>query len=228
MIVLQKVVALVPMRHHSQRVPGKNYRPLAGRPLFHHILETLQACAEVDRVVVDSDSPIIMDGVAEYFPDVVVLERPEHLRANDVPMNEVLLHDTAAVEGDLYLQTHSTNPLLKAETISKAIHTLRESYPTFDSLFSVTRWQTRFWDQLSRPVNHNPNILLQTQDLPPVYEENSSIYLFTRSHLVERRNRLGERPHLFEMDRSEAFDIDEELDFLLADLLLTHRMKTTI
>ena len=228
MTVLQKVVALVPMRHHSQRVPGKNYRPLAGRPLFHHILETLQVCPEVDTVVVDTDSAVIMDGVAEYFPDVVVLERPEHLRADEVPMNEVLLHDTAAVEGDLYLQTHSTNPLLKAETISKAIRTLRESYPTFDSLFSVTRWQTRFWDQLSRPVNHNPAILLQTQDLPPVYEENSSIYLFTRSHLVERRNRLGERPLLFEMDRSEAFDIDEELDFLLADLLLTHRMKTTI
>jgi CMP-N-acetylneuraminic acid synthetase len=225
MTALQKVVALVPMRHHSQRVPGKNYRPLAGRPLFHHILETLKACPEVDRVVVDTDSPIIMDGVAEYFPDVVVLERPEHLRADEVPMNEVLLHDTAAVEGDLYLQTHSTNPLLKAETISKAIRTLRESYPTFDSLFSVTRWQTRFWDQLSRPVNHNPAILLQTQDLPPVYEENSSIYLFTRSHLVERSNRLGERPFLFEMDRSEAFDIDEELDFLLADLLLTHRMS---
>lgn len=225
MAVLERVVALVPMRHHSQRVPGKNYRPLAGRPLYHHILETLQACPEVDRVVVDTDSPIIMDGLAEYFPEVVVLERPEHLRADDVPMNEVLLHDTAAVEGDVYLQTHSTNPLLRAETISKAISTLRAVYPTFDSLFSATRWQTRFWDQLNRPVNHNPNILLQTQDLPPVYEENSNIYLFTRSHLLERRNRLGERPYLFEMDRSEAFDIDEELDFLLADLLLTHRMS---
>jgi CMP-N-acetylneuraminic acid synthetase len=225
MPVLEKVAALVPMRHHSQRVPGKNYRPLAGRPLYHHILETLQICPEVDTIVVDTDSPIIMDGLAEFFPEVVVLERPEHLRADDVPMNEVLLHDTAAVPGDLYLQTHSTNPLLKAETISKAIRTLRDAYPTFDSLFSATRWQTRFWDQLSRPLNHNPNILLQTQDLPPVYEENSSIYLFTRRHLVERSNRLGERPYLFEMDRAEAFDIDEELDFLLADLLLTHRLS---
>jgi CMP-N-acetylneuraminic acid synthetase len=57
-----KIVALVPMRHHSERVPGKNYRPLAGKPLYQHIIETLLACPEIARVMVDTDSPDVMQG----------------------------------------------------------------------------------------------------------------------------------------------------------------------
>jgi CMP-N-acetylneuraminic acid synthetase len=132
----------------------------------------------------------------------------------------VLAYDTGQVAADFYLQTHSTNPLLRAETISSAIRTLLAAYPAYDSLFSVTRWQTRLWDQLGRPINHNPAILLRTQDLPPVYEENSCIYIFKRETLLARRNRLGERPYLFEVDPAEAWDIDEEIDFQIAGFLL--------
>lgn len=223
----QKVAALVPMRHNSQRVPGKNFRPLADKPLFHHIMETLQACSMIDKIVVDTDSPVILEGLERHFPDVTRLERPEALRADTVPMNEILLYDTSKVEADLYLQTHSTNPLLRTETIDSAIQTLLKQFPAYDSLFGVTRLQTRIWDQLGRPVNHNPAILLQTQDLPPIYEENSCVYLFTRSTLQTRRNRLGERPLMFEIDRAEAWDIDEELDFLIVDLLAKHRREQT-
>lgn len=218
-----RIAALVPMRHHSQRVPQKNFRLLAGKPLFHHILQTLQSCPEIDEIVVDTDSPVILEGMAEHFPRVGCLLRPEDLRSDDVPMNEILLHDTSQVKADLYLQTHSTNPLLKPETISKAIGALLKGYPAYDSLFGVTRLQTRLWDQLARPINHNPAILLQTQDLPPVYEENSCLYIFTRDLLEKHRNRLGERPYLFAIDREEAWDIDEELDFLVVDLLMQHR-----
>ncbi len=214
------LVALVPMRHHSQRVPGKNYRPLGSKPLFYYIIESLLSCPEIDQVVVDTDSSPVMDGLRQHFPKVTLIERPEHLRADETPTNEVLLHDTAQVQADFYLQTHSTNPLLRPETISRAIQTFLSSYPAYDSLFSVTRWQTRLWDQLGRAINHNPAILLQTQDLPPVYEENSCIYIFTRQNLVARRNRLGERPLLFEIGASEAWDIDEELDFAIVDFLM--------
>ena len=219
------LTALVPMRHHSQRVPGKNYRPLGGKPLFHHILESLLACQQIDRVVVDTDSPPVMNSLRQHFPQVTIIERPEHLRTNETPTNEVLLHDTAQVQADFYLQTHSTNPLLRPETISRSIQTFLSSYPAYDSLFSVTRWQTRLWDQLGRAINHNPAILLQTQDLPPVYEENSCIYIFTRQTLVARRNRLGERPLLFEIDASEAWDIDEELDFAIVDFLMKQGIR---
>lgn len=220
-----KIAALVPMRHRSIRVPGKNYRINAGKPLFHYILTTLQACSEINEIVVDTDSPDVIYGIENEFPDVKIINRPAFLQTDTVPMNDILLYDTNIVEADLYLQTHSTNPLLQSKTISNAISTFLELMPTYDSLFSVTRLQTRLWDQLSRPVNHNPSILLRTQDLPPIFEENSCIYLFQRDTLVNRKNRIGERPYMFEMDRDEAFDIDEELDFLMAELMIKHRLS---
>jgi len=223
---MTRIVALVPMRHFSQRIPGKNYRSLAGKPLYQHILATLRACPEIQQVVVDTDSPVIMEGLRQDFPEVLILERPEHLRAETIPMNDILAYDTSQVEADFYLQTHSTNPLLSAETISRAVQAFLASYPAHDSLFSVTRLQTRLWDQLGRPVNHNPAILLQTQDLPPIYEENSCIYIFTRQDLLKRRNRLGERPYLFEIDAAEAWDIDEELDFKISELLMSQRLAS--
>ena len=219
-MTLKRIVALVPMRHDSKRVLGKNYRPMCGKPLYAHIIETLLSCPEIAEVVVDTDSPVIIEGLSKDYPQVKVLLRPEELRADITPTNEILIYDTAQVPADLYLQTHSTNPLLKANTISRAIQKLRELYPEYDSLFSVTRLQTRLWDQLGRAVNHNPAVLLRTQDLPPIYEENSCLYLFTRENLLNRRNRLGDRPFMFEMDTREATDIDEELDFLIAETLL--------
>ena len=138
-----KIAALVPMRHHSQRVPGKNYRLLAGKPLYQHIIETLMAVPEVTSIMVDTDSEPVMAGLRENFPQVKIIQRPENLRAPEIPMNEILAYDTAQVESDFYLQTHSTNPLLKAETISGAIKKFTSQYPAFDSMFSVTRLQTR-------------------------------------------------------------------------------------
>lgn len=215
-----KLAALVPMRHHSQRVPGKNYRPLAGKPLYQHILETLKAVPEIETVIVDTDSEPVMDGIRRLFPDVKLIPRPKHLRADDVPMNDILLYDTAQVRADYYLQTHSTNPLLKAETISRGIQSLITNYPRYDSLFSVTRLQTRLYFQDGRAINHNPLELIQTQDLPPVYEENSCIYIFTRENLERKKHRIGDKPLMFEVDAAEAWDIDEELDFEICDFLM--------
>jgi CMP-N-acetylneuraminic acid synthetase len=220
-----KLVALVPMRHHSQRVPGKNYRLLAGKPLFHHIIETLLAVPEINQIVVDTDSEPVMDDLRQYFPQVKIIDRPEHLRADDVSMNEILIYDTGQVPADFYLQTHSTNPLLSAETISRAIQSLSTNYPAYDSLFSVTRLQTRLYDQHGRAINHNPLELIQTQDLPPVYEENSCIYIFNRENLVAKRHRISDRPLMFEIESREAWDIDEEIDFAICDFLLSKKLS---
>lgn len=140
-------------------------------------------------------------------------------------MNDVLLHSISQVKADFYLQTHSTNPLLRSETVSKAIEKFLANYPLYDSLFAVTRLQTRLWNQLSQAVNHNPAILLRTQDLPPIYEENSNLYIFTAEILQRRHNRIGERPIMFEIERQEAMDIDEPLDFEIAQFLYLRRMQ---
>jgi CMP-N-acetylneuraminic acid synthetase len=211
------------MRHVSVRVPGKNVRLFADRPLYHHIVAELLACPLVTEVVIDTDSTTIMDDVRAHFPRVTLLERPQELRADTVPMNDVLLNTTRQVEAEFYVQTHSTNPLLSRTTIGAAVRQFLDNYPMYDSLFGVTRLQTRLWDQLARAVNHNPAILLRTQDLPPIYEENSCLYVFTRQQLEQRHNRIGERPLMFEIGRDEAWDIDEEIDFQIAEMIYQAR-----
>lgn len=215
-----RFVALVPMRHHSQRVPGKNYRPLAGEPLFHHVIKNLQKVDLLEKIVVDTDSDEIIRGLREHFPDVIILDRPNNLRADDISMNDILLHDISRVDAEYYLQAHSTNPLVKPETYARAVKTFLEKIPDYDSLFAVTRLQVRLWDQQGHPINHDPDMLLQTQDLPPVYEENSCFYLFSGALLKERHNRLGFKPYLFEIERDEAWDIDEEIDFKLVEMMM--------
>jgi CMP-N-acetylneuraminic acid synthetase len=222
---INNIVALVPMRHNSQRVPGKNYRELAGKPLYQHIIETLLAVPDVNEIVVDTDSDPVMNGLRENFPQVKIINRPEHLRADDMSMNAILIHDAEKYPADFYLQTHSTNPLLKAETISNAIRAFNNNYPKLDSLFSVTRWQTRFYDKNGNAVNHNPRELIQTQDLPPMYEENSCIYIFTRENLIAKRHRISDHPLMFEIPRLEAVDIDTESDFQIANILMKMRME---
>ena len=220
------LIALVPMRHHSQRVPGKNYRLLAGKPLFHHTLETLLAVPEITQVIVDTDSTPVMEGVCQYFPQVKLINRPEHLRDDTVSMNDILIHDTDQVQADFYLQTHSTNPLLRPETISSAVSSFLADYPAHNSLFSVTRLQTRLYFQDGRAINHDPAVLIQTQDLPPVYEENSCLYIFTRETLIRRHHRIGEKPMMFEIAAEEAWDIDDELDFAITDFLFRRKNQS--
>ena len=216
------IVALVPMRHHSERVTGKNYRLVAGKPLYGYIIETLLECPEINQIIVNTDSPVIEAGISDQYPSVTLIQRPTHLCGAMIPMNEILLYDVEQIPAAFYLQTHSTNPLLRAETISRAIQKFLAEREQ-PSLFSVTRVQTRLWTEDGKPVNHNPTELLRTQDLPPVYEENSCIYLFNRQTLLEYKNRLGEKPHLFEIDASEAWDIDDELDMAIVESLLVRR-----
>jgi CMP-N-acetylneuraminic acid synthetase len=218
-----RIAAFVPMRHSSERVKGKNYRLLGGRPLFHHIVETLLSVETIDEVVIDTDSPVITEDVAATFPTVRVLERPEHLRAGEVPMNDVLLNSIEAVPADLYLQTHSTNPLLRAETVRDGIDELLAAGDTRDSLFTVTPLYTRLWTPEGKAINHDPAVLLRTQDLPPVMEENSCMYLFDAETLRRRGNRIGERPILKAIPAQEAWDIDDELDWQVVESLFADR-----
>ena len=136
-------------------------------------------------------------------------------------MTEVLRYDAEQVPSEWYLQTHTTNPLLRPETIDAALDRMEHDAGEHDSLFSVTRWQTRLYGADGTPINHDPDVLLRTQDLPPVYEENSNLYLFTAAQIAAGR-RIGKRPILFEIDPLEAVDIDEEADFVLAEALDRH------
>jgi len=206
------------MKGHSERVPNKNRKPFAGIPLYHHIVKAASACKYLDKIYINTDSEWIIEDVGLHFPHVQIINRPKSLCGDFISMNKILEYDLSQIEGEFFLQTHSTNPLLKTETIDRAIETFFENNEKNDSLFSVTRWQTRFYWQDGKPVNHNPEELLRTQDLPPIYEENSNFYIFTKESFRNANSRrIGLKPYLFEMDPLEAVDIDTEFNFKIAE-----------
>ncbi|MDB5326818.1 MAG: acylneuraminate cytidylyltransferase family protein [Phycisphaerales bacterium] len=227
------VTAIVPMRNDSLRVPGKNWRPLAGRPLFCHIVDSLYASGAVNHVVIDTDSDTIRQIAKREFPKATLLARPEDLRDDRLSMNEVLLNTVQQVDGDVFLQTHSTNPMLRPQTIADLIQRFIDKRDNYDSLFTVTALQQRLWDAFARPVNHDPAVLRRTQDLSPVFAENSCVYLFNRRSLTAYRNRIGGKPIMAELERDESWDIDTEADFNIAEMMMQARalanpMKTKV
>ncbi len=211
------ITALVPMRHSSERVPGKNYRMFGDAPLFHHIVNTLLDCPSIDQIIIDTDSPTIKEQCAEHFPTVLVIERPEELRAGEIPMNRIIEHDLTFTDSDTIVQTHSTNPLLGADAIEEAIRVFREE--DCDSVFTVTRLQQRLWSADAKPVNHDPTELLRTQDLPPLFIENSCAFVFSRDLILSTGSRIGSNPRMVETDPTGSLDIDEEPDFVLAEAM---------
>ena len=216
----RRVTALIPMKGHSDRVPNKNLRPFCGKPLYHWTILSLQKSRYVEHIVVNTDSQEIAENIRQSFDRVKIIDRPSEIRGDFVSMNTIIAHDLSQSPGKHFLQTHSTNPLLNAETIDAAIELYFHNLEMYDSLFTVTRHNARFYWSDGSPINHNPQEMLRTQDLPPIFEENSNLYVFSRESFKRSGNRrVGLRPYLFEISKLEAIDIDEEDDFLLAELL---------
>ena len=215
------------MKGHSERIPNKNMKIFAGSPLFHSIMKSLTGSKYIQKIVINTDSQVIAENATQYFNKVEIVWRPESICGDFVSMNKIIEHDLQQYSNDFFLQTHSTNPLLTQKTIDRAIFEFFASLETYDSLFSVNRLQTRLYWENAEPVNHNINVLERTQDLPPIFEENSNIYIFSKkSFLASDSNRIGKSPKMFEMNKIESIDIDEEQDFQLAETLYLQRTKS--
>lgn len=220
-----KLKALLPMKGNSQRVPNKNMRNFDGAPLYHAIMKTLLSSKYIENVVIDTDSNIIAKDAKETFGDkVIIIDRPEEIQGDFVSMNTMIDYDLSQLDNEHFLQTHSTNPLVRTSTINTAIEKYFDGLKQYDSLFSVTRLQTRLYDKKAKPINHNPNELLRTQDLEPLFEENSNFYIFSKDAFYNAdKKRIGLKPQIFEVNKLEAVDIDEPEDFKLAELLHIHK-----
>lgn len=216
------------MKAHSARVSGKNFRPLGDKPLFRWILDSLLAVAEIDAVIINTDARAILaeNGLVDGFGDgrVIIRDRKPEICGDFVSMNLVLADDLAAVGADAYLMTHTTNPFLSAETIRSALarYTAAVAGGEADSLFTVNRIQTRFYAEDGSAINHDPDNLIRTQDLPPWFEENSNLYIFSRDSFARTQARIGKRPLMFETPALESVDIDTPEQWRLAEALAIH------
>lgn len=211
-----KIVALLPMKANSVRVKGKNFRNFCGKPLFLWILDTLLAVKEIDQIVINTDARhILADNGLVDTDRITIRDRKPEICGDHVSMNLVLADDLANVPADIYLMTHTTNPLMSADTISKAIasFTQAKAAHTADSLFTVDKVQTRFYRTDCSPVNHDPDNLIPTQNLEPWFEENSNLYIFTTDSFAKTKARIGKHPMMFEGPFFESIDIDTPADW---------------
>ena len=215
------VTLLLPMKGNSERVPNKNLKLFNGKPLFHAIIDELINSKYINKVIINTDSDLIAKSAINTYKDFVSIHtRPKNIQGDFVSMNKIIEYDLNNSDSDIYIQTHSTSPLLAIKSLDVAIEKMISKATDFDSIFSVTKIQTRFYDKNGNPFNHDPKELLRTQDLEPLFEENSGFYIFTKESFKNAdHKRIGLRPLMFEIDKIEAIDIDEPSDFIIAETL---------
>jgi CMP-N-acetylneuraminic acid synthetase len=215
-----EVTALVPMKDHSERIHLKNIRLLGKKPLFFYILESLESAIYVKKIIVNTDSPKIMSLAKENFPEIILINRPKYLQGDKVPMTPIIEHDLKYVKTKHFFQTHSTNPFLSSKTIDNAIKIYFDGLKKgFDSAMGVNIYQTRFYDDKKRPINHNPDVMIPSQNMPYLYEDNSNFYINSVENFYRNKNRVGKTPVFIEVPKLESIDIDEEEDFIIAEAL---------
>ena len=223
-MVVPPIKALIFMKGYSERVPRKNMRNFCGRPLFHWILDVLSSSNFIGEIIINTDSDEIAESARKNY-NVTIHMRPDYLCKIIVnEANEIIEYDISQSNGDLFLLTHSTNPLLTVDTIDNAIESFINQ-KTHDSLMSVTPHQKRFFWDNGRAINHNPNELIKTQELSIIMEENSCLYIFSRSMFENKKNRIGDKPLLFPINKLESIDIDDLDDFTLAEAVMKNRVN---
>jgi CMP-N-acetylneuraminic acid synthetase len=224
-----RTVALLPMKAHSARVTGKNFRVFAGKPLFRWILDSLLATPEVELIVINTDARSILAEHGLVDTDrILIRDRRPEICGDMVSMNLVIADDLAAIESQEYLMTHTTNPLLSTSSIQQSLKMYRahRDKGEADSLFTVNFFQTRFYRADGSAVNHDPNNLLRTQDLEPWYEENSNLYIFDRESFAATKARIGKKPKMFVTPRIESMDIDDQEGWDIAETLAAGRSRS--
>ena len=215
-----KIVALLPMKANSERVVGKNFKDFCGKPLFRWVLDTLLSVPAISNVVINTDArEILVDHGMSESERLNIRDRPEEICGDLVSMNTVIADDVKNLDADIFLMTHTTNPLLSSSSVQEAISRFTAALETnqHDSLFTVNQVRERFYNADAKPINHDPKKLIRTQDLEPWYQENSNLYLFTQHSFMATEARIGQSPMMFVTDPMESVDIDTPADWEFAE-----------
>lgn len=215
--MIEPIPALIFIKEVSERVPSKNFRILGDKPLYQIIIDTLRQCHFISKVLVNTDSTVILD---HYKDDdfVILQQRSDYLKSlTHNEANEIIKEMIQGITDKVFFNTHTTNPMLSSSTIDAFISYYFSS--SFDSMFMATKLNARFWSSDLNPLNFKLGEIVKTQDLDPMYLENSCGYLFKRELFLSENNRLSGNIGLMEIDELESIDIDTESQFELASKL---------
>ena len=218
------LVALFPLKEKSVRIKHKNFRNFCGKPLYKWMLDRLILNKNIKKIIINTDSNFI---IKKNFKSkkIIIIEREKCLRGHDISMNKIIQSDINFLIKNYkkkfkkinILMTHATNPLITNRTINLSYkYYKRVIKKKYDSLFSVNCYQTRFYRDNMKAINHNPNKLIKTQDLSKIYEENSCLYYFSIRSFLKKKNRIGLRPYFYTTPFEESIDIDDQKSWNLA------------
>ena len=213
----KKVVAFVPVKLNNERLPGKNTKSFqGGKPLIFYILNTLSQAQGIDEIYVYCSD----ESIQEYLPENVrYLKRSTDLDRSSTLILEVLQSFARDVNADIYVLAHATAPFLSAASVESGLsHVLSGEY---DSALTVTRLNEFLWKD-GAPMYDRTRIP-RTQDIGDLYAETTGLYVYTRELIMEQARRTGDRPYMIEVSREEAADINEPIDFDIAQVIFNRR-----
>ncbi|MCD8026487.1 MAG: acylneuraminate cytidylyltransferase family protein [Clostridiales bacterium] len=214
----KKTVAFVPMKLNNERLPGKNTKAFeGGKPLLTYILSTLTKVRGIDEAYVYCSN----EEVKQYLPDgIKFLKRSESLDTSSTLIIEVLKAFAKDVDADIYVLAHATAPFIKKSTIEQAVDKVKSG--DYDSAFTVKPVQEFLW--IDGEANYDTNKIPRTQDIKNTFAETTGLYVYTKK-LIEDGRRTGSNPCGIPVDFIEATDINEPIDFDLAQVIFDKYIK---
>ena len=212
------IVGVMPIKLTNERCPGKNTRILGDKPLMQWELDSLKATGLCDSINVFCSS----EDVVKYLQEgVKFIKRPAYLDLPSSNFTQIFEEFMRAIDADIYVYAHATAPFVTTETMRQCIKAVRSG--EYDSAFCAIKLQEYLW-QNGKPLNFDATNLPRTQDLNPIYQETSGVYVFTKGVFLNLRRRIGVKPFIKEVGFKEAVDIDTPEDFELAEVLVNNRL----
>ena len=208
------IVAVMPIKLKNERCPGKNTRMLGCKPLLQYELDSLKETGLLDSInVFCSDKTVI-----SFLPERVnFMQRPDYLDLPTSNFNQIIEKFMEEKDADIYVYAHATAPFITVDTMKQCIEAVKSG--EYDSAFCAVKLQDYLWLDGS-PMNFDASNLPRTQDLKPIYQETSGIYVFTKEVYLKYKRRIGKKPFIKEVSYKEAIDIDNPEDFELAEALV--------
>lgn len=217
-----KIACFIPIKANSERVKGKNFREIGGKALYKIIIDKTIKANCFDDIFIDTNS----EEISKYAisKGCSVIEREGKLALNSANGNDLLLHHLRLKpDYDYYFQLFATAPLMKVETIKKCVNSLIAT-AEYDSVFTALKQHGFFWWN-NQPVNYQPVVLPRSQDLVPVIEETTGIYGIKRNALKRYHSRIGAKPLIIDVSKTEAIDLNVEEDFHYANWLVERKIS---
>jgi len=211
-----KIVAIIPIKTNSKRISGKNFRIFNNYPLYEHFFRYVIPRDTFDEIYIDTDSEEIKKCARNYGFEII--DRPALMASDITNGNDLLLYESDIIKADIYFQLFITAPLLKKETIINAYNLMKQE-TEFDSLLTVNEVYSWFWFD-NKPINYDPVNLPRSQDARPVIKETTGLYAIKKDVLIKKKCRIGDNPYFLVVNEIEGVDIDNELDFYIAEQLI--------